>query len=392
MINFIPSEQMKKYFEEQKVTFSDFEKATLVWKMRGACSWEGVRDSLQEIADRTGDERTKQQIRERIYYEEKTKKETQKRAEEKALAAFKNDAGEGYVYLVVDDEDEESDSFEDIVRGIFLTGNAAVQAADSYAKAEQKSVRVEKVLAEKYDEDYMRLFSKEDEGHAQESDEDYNEEQAELEASWRGIERQDYWHAWGRLGPKLRRMGTVTVNAEGAVFAEYDPSDIESFRRSGDERFEDRFVEIPHFFERGCVVKDVRSDSYGVVSVGFKEKQSLWREKREKGEPLGYSDNLVTVMCLRENGRWTRRLFDPLELEAWAVPESSSNIIEYSRARALKALSDYWTKGGTNTEEVLRCCWEYSENCSKAEWFSCANTVEELVYPFSNVNYGDLVL
>ena len=49
-------------------------------------------------------------------------------------------------------------------------------------------------------------------------------------------------------------------------------------------------------------MKDVRFGSYGVVSVGFKEKKRIWKEKREKGDPFGYSDNLVTVMCLREGG------------------------------------------------------------------------------------------
>lgn len=392
MIDFIPSAQMKKYLKEQKVVFSDFEKAALVWKMWGAYGWEEVRDSLQEIADATGDERTRQQILERIYYEEKTKKEAQKRAEEKALAAFKDDRGEGYVYLVVDDEDEENGRFEKIILGVFLTGNAAMQAAASYAKAQQKPVRVEKVLAEEHDEDYMRLFSKEDAAHAQKAGREENKEQAELEASWRGIERRDHWRAWGRSGPGLRREGTVTVNEEGAVFAEYDPSDTEPFKGSADERFEDRFVEIPHFFERGCVVKDLRSGSYGVVSVGLKEKRMLWKEKREKGEPFGYRDNLVAVMCLEKDGGWASRSFDPLELEAWAMPKSSSDPIEDSRARALKALSDYWTNGGTNTQEVLWCCWEYSENCRREEWFSHAKTAEELVYPFGNVNYGDLVL
>ena len=167
---------------------------------------------------------------------------------------------------------------------------------------------------------------------------------------------------------------------------------MESFKGDGDERFEDSFVEIPHFFERGCVVKDVRFGSYGVVSVGFKEKKRIWKEKREKGDPFGYSDNLVTVMCLRESGEWASQLFDPLELEAWAMQESPSDVIAYSRTRALKALSDYWTNGGTNTEEVLQCCWEYSENCRRDEWFRQAKTVEELVCPFRNVSYGDLVL
>lgn len=39
MIDFIVSEQMKGYLEEQQVVFSDLEKATMVWNMRYLQDW-----------------------------------------------------------------------------------------------------------------------------------------------------------------------------------------------------------------------------------------------------------------------------------------------------------------------------------------------------------------
>lgn len=86
MIDFIVSEQMKGYLEEQQVVFSDLEKATMVWNMRylqdwtmlvfrkkdnsvlleskysSRYSWRAILDSLQEIADGTNDEKAKRQI------------------------------------------------------------------------------------------------------------------------------------------------------------------------------------------------------------------------------------------------------------------------------------------------------------------------------------------
>ncbi|NMA85001.1 MAG: hypothetical protein GX962_14190 [Epulopiscium sp.] len=68
MIDFIPPDQMKKYFEEIRFGFSDFEKATLIWNVNN-CKWRERIDSLQELATQTDNRTTKEQIAERIQYE-----------------------------------------------------------------------------------------------------------------------------------------------------------------------------------------------------------------------------------------------------------------------------------------------------------------------------------
>lgn len=59
---------------------------------------------------------------------------------------------------------------------------------------------------------------------------------------------------------------------------------------------------------------------------------------------------------------------------------SFSDIIGYSHACALEALSDYWLEGEANTEDVFNCCREYSENCRKSNAVYVAATVEEILF------------
>ena len=70
MFELVPSECMRKYYEETGFTFTDFQKATLIWNAPER-NRQGILDALGELAEETDDERLKKQIDERLHYEEK---------------------------------------------------------------------------------------------------------------------------------------------------------------------------------------------------------------------------------------------------------------------------------------------------------------------------------
>ena len=70
MIKLIPSNQVQEYLDSIHFTFSDFEKATLIWNNHFVSKEEKL-IALKELMELTSDEILKQQIYERLDYEQK---------------------------------------------------------------------------------------------------------------------------------------------------------------------------------------------------------------------------------------------------------------------------------------------------------------------------------
>lgn len=114
MFELIPSQYMRECYKELNFTFTDFQKATLIWNSPGKKRQE-ILDALKELAADTKDFCTKRQIQERLDYERK------------AFEKFKeNDAGK-YVYVVAEREDNEN-------AGFFSEYERAFQYAKRYMK------------------------------------------------------------------------------------------------------------------------------------------------------------------------------------------------------------------------------------------------------------------
>lgn len=114
MFELIPSQYMRECYRELNFTFTDFQKATLIWNSPGKKRQE-ILDALKELAADTKDFCTKRQIQERLDYERK------------AFEKFKeNDAGK-YVYVVAEREDNEN-------AGFFSEYERAFQYAKRYMK------------------------------------------------------------------------------------------------------------------------------------------------------------------------------------------------------------------------------------------------------------------
>mgnify|MGYP007134821670 FL=1 len=70
MFELVPSACMRAYFEELHFEFTDFQKATLIWNAPNK-SWKERLEALCELAETTEDANIRQQIHERMSFEQK---------------------------------------------------------------------------------------------------------------------------------------------------------------------------------------------------------------------------------------------------------------------------------------------------------------------------------
>ena len=105
MFEIVPSQWMKKCFEEIGFAFTDFQKATLIWNAPGRLRQE-ILYALEELSEETKDETLRRQINERLNYEKRTFK-----------TFIHNQSGK-YVYVVEDLEYENGGFFSDYNRAL----------------------------------------------------------------------------------------------------------------------------------------------------------------------------------------------------------------------------------------------------------------------------------
>ena len=87
MIKLVPSKQVQEYLDEIHFTFTDFEKATLIWNNHLTTKEEKL-IALKEMMNSTKDEMLKNKIYERLDYEQKV------------YVDFMDDADDEYVYSI----------------------------------------------------------------------------------------------------------------------------------------------------------------------------------------------------------------------------------------------------------------------------------------------------
>ena len=105
MFEIVPSQWMKKCFEEIDFAFTDFQKATLIWNASGRFRQE-ILDALEELAEDTRDETLGRQINERLNYEKKI------------FETFIHNQSGKYVYVVENLEYENGGFFSDYNRAL----------------------------------------------------------------------------------------------------------------------------------------------------------------------------------------------------------------------------------------------------------------------------------
>ena len=338
MIPIVPSKQVRDYFEEIGFSFSDFEKATILWNMPGY-KWRERLDLLQELADATGDATTKQQIQDRICYEEAM------------LQAIKENPEGTYLYVVSDEDG--------YACGFFQNYDTAIK----YVRKLQESCTVEKQLLVTGEEiPQVRCGVRVN---------------PNLFPDWKEEEPEDY-SGYAVAAVDFDQTGEIS-RIWSEEMPETEKDKVDEFRR---ERFESHFVKmpVPDYFQKGIPVRYLPTGEYGILAMGAEEWNSFLEEV-ERGLYVDYVDVSLPVVFLTKEGCWSHEHINPLLLEVGMPSAKVSDRKGFAMECALEALSDYWSEGADGQEEiVLRKCREYAEICREKSVVEEAKRIEEIMF------------
>lgn len=326
MFEIVPSQWMKKCFEEIGFAFTDFQKATLIWNASGRLRQE-ILDALEELSEETKDETLRRQINERLNYEKRTFK-----------TFIHNQSGK-YVYVVEDLEYENG--------GFFSDYNRALKYAKKYMQTYELKCRISKQLIVATDADEI------------------------VRNPWRGnpnlgFETEEYCAYDGTA------VASITLNMSGEIeqFNSYElPEDEKIVDSYQVERFEYHFIKMPCPLQAGTTVKDIRNGSYYVLAGGEADWNRYLNRIEEKNWYVDFSDIQMICYKLTESGIRSHEHINPLYLEV----EFPTYIEDDSKRQALRyateALGDYLSHKSNGKEFcpdlVLKYARKYAEVCRK---------------------------
>lgn len=327
MFEIIPSDFMRELYEKIGFKFTDSEKATLIWNAPNT-TWQERLDALQELADSTEDEVVNQQINERLAYEKK------------ALAAFKNNDEGKYVYVVEAQEDSTS-------CGFFTDYDKAVKYAVKYGEKYETKCSIQKYIIVKTDEDDI------------------------VRNSWMGkpnlgLETEQYSEY------DVHPIAEIFLKEDGEINSMYShepPEDEEFVDEYKKGRFEFQFIKMPFELYIGAPVKDLSTNTYGILAEGKKEWDKYMQHIEENELYVDFSDIQVIVYKLRENGYWSHEHVNPLYLEVDFPREMGNDPKGKAFLRAMEALGEYLYHKNLGREYcpelVLKSAKEYAKICKK---------------------------
>lgn len=337
MFELVSSDYMKKYFEEVGFSFTDFQKATLIWNMPGKL-WEERLDALRELAQSADDARTRKQITERV------------EAEEKKRRLFDENPDNQFVYMV---EDKEG-----YARGFFASCDMAFTYAAAYVEKYQKyeeqcSIKKQWIVRSKADliikngGKYNPAF--------------FSEREIPKTVDYSGDSVASLY---------LDAKGNIQ-NIWSNELSEEEEALVDEFRR---DRFESQYIRIPYEMKTGWQVKDVIDGSFYVLGTG----KEIWDKemKRVEENPMFYdfSDVQVVVFRLMESGVWSHGHINPMYLTVESVPDVPDDERQQAYKKAMDALRDYFITEESDKEAyakasayALQCSREYAAVCRSQE-------------------------
>lgn len=355
MFELVPSLYMRSLFEDLNFELSDFNKATIIWNMCGKTRDEIIL-ALKELAESTKDDVLRNQIIQRIEFENKM------------LEVIRNNDG-NYVYVVLDEDY--------LYCGFFSDYEMAYRYGMDRAKGnEERLFQIEKQRIIKEDKDLIvkspgRL--------------NWN-----MFPESKEILTQEY---------EGNPVASVHYTSEGVIqrmwsneMPEEEEDRVDSYRR---ERFEFQFINIPFEGTRGFQVKDIRDGSIGVLMQDTEDWRRYLSEISEKELYVDYSDVQVEVVFLTSQGLWSHEHINPiyLELERYYCEDEGDE--SRAKAKAMEYFSEYWIRKATDCHKmdyyekrVIESAREYRNICldeqARQEKRKCgvvdrAKTVEELI-------------
>lgn len=273
MLEFVPSRDMREFFEDVGFTFTDFQKATLIWNVPGK-TWKERCNALEELAGETKDENLKKQIRERLAYEAKIFK------------VFQENAAGDFVYVVQDTEE--------IACGFFTSYDLALQYALKYEKEYEINCSIHKQHIVKGAEDEIARMH----GSGNPYMGITTPETMEYDGS------ADAFVSLNQAGEIKEILSYELSKEEEDAVSEYNP-----------ERFEFAFLKIPFEMQKGSLVKDVTRGKYGVLANGAEEWKQYMQRVEDRKLYVDYSDVQVLVYMLTDSGFWSHEHINPMHLK-----------------------------------------------------------------------------
>lgn len=324
MFEIVPSQWMKKCFEEIDFAFTDFQKATLIWNAPGRLRQE-ILDALEELSEETRDEALRRQINERLNYEKKT------------FETFIHNQSGKYVYVVEDLEYESG--------GFFSDYNRALKYAKKYMQIYELKCRISKQMIVDTDADEI------------------------VRNPWRGnpnlgFKTEEYCAYDGTA------IASVILNMSGEIeqFSSYELPEEEKIVDSYQvERFEYHFIKMPCPLQAGTPVKDIRNGSYYVLEEGEADWNRYLDRIEEKNWYVDFSDIQTICYKLTESGIWSHEHINPLYLEVEFPTYIEDDPKRQALRSAMEALGDYLSHKSNGKEFcpdlVLKYARKYAEVC-----------------------------
>jgi len=329
MFDLIPSAYMQKLFADKDFELNEWQKATIVWNAPDK-TWEEKILFLKELSEFTSDEELREQIVQRIDYENTM------------LQRFMENDGQ-FVYVVCEDT---WGNF-----GFFNNYQMAKAHALKFMEENDTICRIEK----------QRIVS---------SEEDLTERAIcwwnpylldnEGESPWK-VEDTPY-DGQATASITLDRNGRIkhlfskemTLAEQTAV--EYNP-----------DRVELQYFEIPFEGVAGTPVKLIYDsdsyDNYGILLTDTAE----WENFLKKPCFKDFSDIAVTVVYLTEQGIWSHEHINPLYLDFEARPSYSSYDQKgQAYISAMMALTLYYQSDDNkehNAEVAINTAKRYRDVC-----------------------------
>ncbi len=250
---FIPSQTVKQYIFEKHISFTDREKATIIWNSDLYLSAKLV--DLYDIFAVTKDLELKKQMKERAAYDKKARDQFY-------------DAEGGFIYAVNSPEDE----MEENIIGFFKRAEAACE----YGVGAGRDFTVQK---------YQLIDGGSEIIKSRSITSPLIEPNPELQ-----IEEHE---SPGAPVAEIvfNRFGTM-LSYWSAELPLEEEIKVNTLSR---ERFENAFVNIPNPFEEGDLVKIVGKEKSGVVQTSRAVWKKLTKKAQEKDAPYDWSDASLLI-------------------------------------------------------------------------------------------------
>lgn len=326
MFELVPSQWMRESFKQMNFSFTDFQKATLIWNAPDK-SRQAILDMLRKLAERTQDDNTRKQIKERLKYEEK------------AYEILIHNPSGAYVYVVEDEEE--------VSCGFFAEYDRAVKYATKYMqKYDMKcSIKKQRIVTTDVDE-IVRNPSR---GNPN-----------------LGFKTEEYC-AYDRTA-----VSTVIFNKDGVIERLYShelPKEEKIVDSYSIQRFEYHFIKMPFTLQVGLPVKDVRDGEYYILEEGEEDWNRYLQRIEENQWYVDFSDDQVICSRLTESGIWSHEHVNPLYLDVEFPPYIEDDPKRQALRYAMEAMGDYLSHKSMRKifcpELVLKYAREYADVCRR---------------------------